>query len=155
MRYNCAMKIKPNTSNTKPQTAASRFPALCLISAFLLLAVAGCKPKAGGNANVDPAGVYTLVSVNGKSVPCNLTHEGVVLTVKSGVFTITADGHCTSQTTFCVSTNRDVNRDVKATYTRNGTELTMRWEGAGMTKGNVNGNTFTMTNEDIVLAYRK
>jgi hypothetical protein len=126
-----------------------------LLSACLLLAVAGCKPKAGSNASPDPTGVYTLVSVNGKRVPCDLTHEGVVLTVKSGVFTITADGHCTSQSTFCVSTNRDVHREVKATYTRNGAELTMQWEGAGRTKGSVNGNIFTMTNEDMVLAYRK
>jgi hypothetical protein len=84
-----------------------------------------------------------------------LTHEGVTLTVKSGVFTITADGRCRSQMTFSVPQRGDMSRDVKATYTRQGNELTMHWEGAGTTLGSVHGNSFTMTNEDMVLAYQK
>jgi hypothetical protein len=48
-----------------------------------------------------------------------------------------------------------MSREVKATYTRQGTQITMQWEGAGMTMGNVSGNTFTMTNEGMVFAYRK
>ena len=128
---------------------------LCLLTATLLLAATGCKPGADANANPDPTGIYTLVSVDGKNVPCDLTHEGVTLTVKSGVFTITADGHCRSQMNFSVPQRGDMSREVKATYTRQGAELTMQWEGAGMTLGNVHSNTFTMTNEDMVLAYRK
>jgi hypothetical protein len=31
----------------------------------------------------------------------------------------------------------------------------MRWQGAGMTIGSVAGDTFTMNNEGMVLAYRK
>ena len=149
------MKTKFNPPNIKRQNVTLHFPGLCLISACLILALTGCKSEAGDKTDINPAGVYTLVSVDGKSVPCNLTHEGANLTLKSGVFTITADGHCHSQTTFCVSTNQDISREVKATYTRQGTELTMQWEGAGMTKGAVNGNTFTMTNEEMVLTYRK
>jgi hypothetical protein len=31
----------------------------------------------------------------------------------------------------------------------------MQWEGAGTTLGSINGNTFAMTNEGMVFAYRK
>jgi hypothetical protein len=149
------MKTKSKNRNRRPPPAAPRFKALCLLTASLMLAATGCKPGADANAKSDPTGVYTLVSVNGKNVPCDLTHEGVTLTVKSGVFTISADGHCRSQMYFSVPQHGDMSREVKATYTRQGAELTMQWEGAGMTLGNVHGNTFTMTNEDMVLAYRK
>jgi hypothetical protein len=150
------MKTKSNNAQDRQtQPAAPRFPALCLLSACLMLAATGCKPAADVNANPDPAGVYKLVSVDGKTVPCDVTHEGVTLTVKTGVFTINADGTCHSQMTFSVARRGDMSRDVDATYTCQGAELTMQWQGAGMTFGNVHGNIFTMTNEDMVLAYRK
>jgi hypothetical protein len=149
------MKTQPHKSNLKLQRALSHFPGLCLISACLVLASTGCKHEAGGNANLDPTGVYALVSVDGKNLPCSLFHEGASPTVKSGVFTITADGRCSSQITFSLPERGDMSREVKATYTSQGAELTMQWEGAGVTMGNVNGNTFTMTNEGTVFAYRK
>ena len=149
------MKTKIRTQNHSPQPDRPRFNTLCLVAGILLVAATGCKPGTDANTKIDPAGVYTLMSVNGRNVPCDLNHEGVTLTVKSGAFTITADGHCLSQMNFSVPQHGDMTREVKATYTRLGTELTMQWEGAGMTLGNVHGNTFTMTNEDMVLAYRK
>jgi hypothetical protein len=149
------MKSKPNAANLKTQPFTLLFPGLCLLAASLMLAVGGCKPAADGNASLDPAGVYTLVSVDGKNVPCSLTHEGVALTVKSGVFTINADGTCRSQVTFTVPARGDMDQEVKATYTRHGAELTMQWERAGTTLGIVGNNTFTMTNEAMVFAYRK
>jgi len=149
------MKTKPDTSNLKPQPAAHCLQGLCLLSACLMLAGTGCKPAADVNANPDPAGIYTLVSVDGKTVPCGLNHEGATLTVKSGAFTITADGHCSSQITFAVPSRGDMSKEVKASYTRQGSQLTMQWEGAGTTMGSFTANTFTMTNEDMVFAYRK
>jgi hypothetical protein len=149
------MKTELNKPNIKLQSAMPHFLGLCFISAFLMLAWTGCKNEAGSNASIDPTGVYALVSVDGKSLPCSLAHEGAALTIKSGVFTINADSNCSSQITFSVPTRGDMSREVKATYTRQGAELTMQWEGAGMTMGNVNGNTFTMTNEGMVFAYRK
>jgi hypothetical protein len=124
--------------------------ALCLA-----LAWTGCKQEAKVAADTSPAGIYTLVSVDGKQVPCIITHEGASVTVKSGLFTISGDGTCNSKTVFSVASNGDVNREVKATFTREGTNLTMKWEGAGTTIGSVEGNTFTMNNEGMVLAYRK
>ena len=121
----------------------------------MMLALTGCKPEAKVAADFDPTGSYSLRSVDGKNVPCSTTHEGVTLTIKSGVFTIDADGRCSSQITFSVPARGDMSREVKATYTRQGAELTMQWEGAGITMGNLNGNMFTMTNEGMVFQYGK
>jgi hypothetical protein len=149
------MRTQLNQPNIKLQNAMPHFLGLCLISAFLALAGTGCKNEAGSNANINPTGVYTLVSVDGQSVPFSLTHVGATSIIKSGVFTIKADSNCVSQITLFVPMKGDRSREVKATYTRQGTELTMQWEGAGTTIANVKGNTFTMTNEGRVFAYRK
>ena len=149
------MKSQLNQTNLKPQSVLPHLPGPCLLAACLLLAWTGCKNEAGSHANIDPIGVYALVSVDGKSLPCSLFHEGASPTVKSGVFTITADSHCVSQITFSLPDRGDMSREVKATYTRQGTDLTMQWEGAGTTMGHVDGSAFTMTNEGMVFAYRK
>ncbi len=150
------MKTKLNPSNIELQSYTPRIVALGLLAAVLLLALAGCKGNATANsAKLDPAGVYALVSVNGKTVPCDISHEGAAMLVKSGTFIITADGACSSEITFNVANHGDMNRVVKAAWTRQGAELTMQWEGAGTTLGNVHGSHFTMTNEGMVFAYRK
>jgi hypothetical protein len=150
------MKTQPNKSNVIHPGVTPHFLGLYLISAFLMLAGTGCKKsEAGSNTTIDPTGVYALVGVDGQNVPCSTTHEGHTMTIKSGVFTINGDGTCGSRITLSVPSRGDLNVDVKATYTRLGAELTMRWEGAGMTMGNVDGSAFTMTNEGMVFAYRK
>jgi hypothetical protein len=150
------MKTKLNPSNVELQSYAPRIVAMGLLAAVLLLALTGCKRNATpASAKLDPAGVYALVSVDGKTVPCDISHEGAAMKVKSGTFTITADGACSSAITFNVANHGDMNRVVKAAWTRQGAELTMQWEGAGTTLGSINGNTFAMTNEGMVFAYRK
>jgi hypothetical protein len=136
------------------ETYAPRIVALSLL-ALLFLALAGCKAATPVDAGPDVIGVYTLVSADSKSVPCSLDHEGATELLKSGSFTINADGTCLSQTTFSVPPNKEIHREVKATYTQNGAELTMRWQGAGTTKGQLHGTEFTMNNEGMLFAYRK
>jgi len=155
MRYNGIMKTKPVSANTNLQTYTPRVFALCLLAILWLLTLTGCKNATTPAAGLNPAGVYALVSVDGKTVPCNLSHEGVAMVVKSGSLTINADGTCRSLSIFGVPPHPDVHRDVTATYTQNGAELTMRWKGAGMTKGTLNGNEFTMNNEGMIFFYRK
>ncbi len=74
------------------------------------------------------------------------------MTISSGSFSINADGTCSSKMSLA---GRDQPMEVNATYTREGPKLTMKWQGAGTTEGTVEGNAFTMTNEGMVLAYRK
>jgi len=133
-----------------------------LLPLFMVMVGTGCKQEAqvAGDAkalapaaaDTNPAGTYALVSVDGKKVPCALSHEGHAMTISSGSFIINADGTCSSKMFLA---GRDVPIEVKATYTREGPKLTMKWQGAGMTVGTVEGATFTMENEGMVLAYRK
>jgi len=121
-----------------------------------VLLVSGCTHAKRAEADASPAGVYTLVSVDGKKVPCTLQHEGRELKVESGTFTINADVTCASRIFFAPpSASKAVERQVKATYTKEGPKLTMKWEGAGMTTGTVDGDAFTMNNEGNVFAYQR
>ena len=127
----------------------------CLFAVAGLLVLSACQHHSATRSAIDPSGVYTLVSVNGEAVPAGLAHEGATLQIRSGSFTIRADGTCTSRMTFVPPSGPEVTRDVNATYTRDGTTLRMQWEGAGTTVGTVEGNTFTMNNEGMLLVYRK
>ena len=55
---------------------------LCvLLTAGLLLSA--CKPEAQVAKDVDPTGVYALVSVNGSTVPASVSHDGTALQVRA------------------------------------------------------------------------
>ena len=116
------------------------------------MACAGCKKEAKVAAENGPVGTYRLVSVDGKRLPSNVEHEGHAMTINSGAFVINADGSCSSK---MVLAGRDAAIEVKATYTRDGSKLTMQWQGAGTTTGTLEDNTFTMNNEGMVFVYRK
>lgn len=146
------MKQKQSELNGKRQQTTRHLLQLCLLPLFMVMVWAGCKQDAKVTADTNPVGTYALVSVEGNKVPCTVQHEGHALAVKSGSFTINADGTCSSK---MVLSGRDSAIQVKATYTRQGSKLTMQWEGAGRTTGTVEGDTFTMNNEGMVLAYRK
>jgi hypothetical protein len=156
------MKTNSHSIKYKLSIASPRLIAVWLLAGVLLaLGLTGCKdssaipsgPNASAPASI--AGDYTLVSVDGKAVPCVVSHEGRDVTVKSGRFTINTDGTCRSQSVFAVLPSKDVNRLVEATYTVSGANLTMRWKGAGTTTGSVKGSDFTMNNEGMIFAYRK
>ena len=157
-----AMKTNLNSEDLQLKIMSPRAIALGLLAGTLLALCltghAGPSPADPGTVAGTPAsltGNYTLVSVDGKPVPCVVSHEGSDVTVKSGSFSINADGTCRSESVFAVAQQADVHRVVDATYTASGTELTMRWKGAGVTKGSVDGKTFTMNNEGMIFVYRK
>ncbi len=127
-----------------------------LLALMVLLAWAGRGQGAEPSSPAgNPAGTYTLQSVDGKEVPCTTDHDGHKLTIQSGQFDIKAGGTCSSRMVFSVEGGNETTREVKATYTLDGSTLTMKWRGAGTTTGTVDGDTFTMTNEGMVLAYQK
>lgn len=123
--------------------------------ATLGLFLSACRHNATQAEAVDPVGVYALVSADGKQVPATVSHDGHSLELRSGTFTINADGTCSTKTVFCPAPGKEVSREVSATYTQDGSGLTMRWQNAGMTKGTVHGDTFTMNNEGMILVYKK
>jgi hypothetical protein len=101
------------------------------------------------------AGTYALVSVDGRPVPAMVSHEGAALEVRSGSFNIGIDGRCSTTTVFVPPSGREVAREVRAVYAKDGSRLTIWWDGAGTTTGTVDGATFTMDNEGIAFVYRR
>jgi hypothetical protein len=103
----------------------------------------------------DIGGTYTLVSINGTALPFTVTHEPPGVRVISGTFVINPDGTCSSRIAFVLPSGESMNREVNATWTREGHRLTMLWQGAGSNTGTLDGDTFTMDNEGQLFAYRK
>jgi len=120
-----------------------------------VLVTTSCNPRPPVASDIDPTGTYALVSMGGTSVPGMLQHGNASVSVKHGSFVIMPDGTCLSRIVFSLPSGQEAVREVKATYTRQGATLTMRWEGAGTTIGTVDGNTFSMNNEGVLFVYRK
>jgi hypothetical protein len=98
---------------------------LCVLLTTGLL-LSACKPEAKVFKDVDPTGVYALVSVNGSAVRASVSHDGTALQVRSGTFTIKADGTCSTKTVFVPPSGQEATRDVSATYTKEGSKLAMK-----------------------------
>jgi hypothetical protein len=113
------------------------------------------RSEAAPTKDGDATGTYSLVSVNGNKVPASVSHDGAALEVRSGSFTLQADGTCSTKTVLVPPSGREVTREASAAYTKKGSKLTMRWNAAGRTTGTIKGNTFTMNNEGMVFVYRK
>ena len=146
------MKTNPSELPLNQSKSARRWLALSLLSLFMLLAWAACNPNQNAAVSDSPSGIYVLVTVDGTKVPCTVQHEGHAVPIQSGTFIINADGTCSSKMLLSGQTSAIA---VEATYTQEGSKLTMRWAGAGMTVGTVRGTTFTMTNEGMILVYEK
>lgn len=119
------------------------------------LVITACTNPNSASNNADSAGVYALVSIDGKQVPANVSHDGAALQVRSGTFTINPDGTCRTKTIFVPASGAEISREVSATYIQEGSRLNMRWKGAGKTVGTIQGDTFTMNNEGMIFVYRK
>ena len=141
------MKTKTKTYLTIAMTFCFALAAGSMMSA--------CRNQRAGGGIAAPAGVYTLVSVDGKELPASISHEGATLRVGSGTFTINTNGTCSSKTIFVPASGAEVVREVSAVYTRDDSKLNMQWKGAGRTIGTIEGNTFTMNNEGMIFVYRK
>ena len=132
-------------------------------SIIFLVVLASCAAPPGGppvsqSAPVGQSadgitGTYQLVAVNGVRVPGAIRHDGIRLYVESGIFRIDANGSVFSETVFSPPEGGRLKRQVSATYSRSGTDLVMRWEGAGVTRGKVDGDIFVMNNHGMRLVY--
>ena len=98
--------------------------------------------------------VLTLSGIFKSFGPVDVLHD-ISLQVRSGAFTINADGTCSSKMVFVPPSGAEATREVGATYTKDSSKLTMKLKGAGTTTGTIQGNTFTMENEGMLLVYKK
>jgi len=149
------MKPTQNKLNGERQQTTWHPLQVCLLSLLMAMGWAGFKQDVKAAAETNPVGTYALVSVNGNKLPYTVKHEQATMIIKSGAFVINADGTCISKMVFSVPPRADSSRDVKATYTHQGSKLSMKWEGAGKTVGTLEGDTFTMNNEGMIFVYRK
>lgn len=145
------------TTDQSKSTATSggariRLSVLLAVSGFVL---STCHVDAQIVKEIDPTGVYTLVSVAGAKLPATISHDDVEVEVRSGTFTIKADGTCGSKTTFGPPSGSEVTRAVTATFTQDGSILAMQWKGAGRTTGTVRSDSFAMENEGTVFSYKR
>lgn len=147
-------------TENRPANGPSRAPTAavlgCLLPVITLcLCLVGCDQGSNAPKGSDLTGTYNLVTVNGNKLPASVSHDGASLQVRSGTFTINADGTCSTKTVFVPPTGAEATREVSATYTREGEKLNMQWKGAGRTTGTIDGKRFTMDNEGMVFVYKK
>jgi len=133
----------------------ARIIALGLLAFLLLCTLARGHAQTADKAATSPVGVYTLVSVDGKKVPCSINHDGKAMNVRSGTFTITTNGQITSVMIVSVGERKNLRVERTASYEVKNSELTMKWQNAGITKGQLVGKTFTMTNEGMAYVYKQ
>lgn len=145
--------MRNTTNSSKHDWVRQWIPGWLAVLAMVLYAgvLWGAEPP----AVTDPTGTYALHSVDGKEVPCDAEHDGHKMNISSGQFTIKADGTCSSRMVFSVESGPETTRQVQGLHTLEGSTLTMKWRGGGTTTGTVDEDTFTMTNEGMVLVYKK
>jgi len=127
----------------------------CCCAAVGAVLILACQQQRTTATGADPGGVYALVSVDGKSLPATVSHENADLQVRSGTFSINANGTCSSKITMVPPSGTEVTCEVNATYTKDGSKLKMQWKGAGRTVGTIDGRTFIMENEGMVFVYKR
>ncbi len=136
-----------------------------LACGILIVAGSGCTAVKNNSGSFETASVqetlasitgnYKLIAVNGTTIPATVSHGDARIKVLSGEFVIRADGSCSSNTDFSPPAGGKLTRRVHATFTRNGSNLLMQWEGAGVTRGHIDDRTFTMDNHGTIFVYSR
>ena len=121
----------------------------------LVFVISSCVNQETISSDTGLVDVYALTSINGNHIPASVSHQGNTLQVLSGTFKIKANGTCDSKTVFDPPSGTKIVREVTATYTQDGSRLTMQWKGAGKTIGNIQDDTFTMDNHGMIFVYKK
>ena len=120
-----------------------------------MLALTACQNAVRPVQDNDITGIYYLLKVDGVTVPGSVSHDGAMLEIHSGTFMISDDGTCFSRTHFTIPSGEAMIREVRARYVVQDYRLSMKWEGAGMTEGTVEGDTFIMDNHGMTFEYAR
>ena len=111
-------------------------------------------PRAQATERSGFTGTYSLVSIDGHPVPYTPMHEGQQAPeVVSGTLTLNSDGTFTSAMSYRLPDGRVMSRDFRGTYSGKGSKLNLQWEGAGQTKAEVEGSTFTYDNHGMLFVH--
>ncbi len=119
------------------------------IMALIGVPLAG-KFKKGDNR---AANTYTLVTVDGHAVPYAPRYSGrQTPEIVSSTLTLNPGGEFVSTMKYGKSAG-GVSRDFKGTYTKEGANYVLSWEGAGQTSVTIEKNKLTMSNEGLLFVY--
>lgn len=130
---------------------------LAALSPVTTAAAAGIESRGAiqTQAPMELPGTYQLVALDGHELPYVLSHDGQPgPTIVSGSLAIGKDGSVVSTIGFSIN-GQAMSREVKGTYTKDGSTLTVSWEQAGRTTIAVDGPRLSMDNEGTRFAYRK
>ena len=121
----------------------------------LFVAVALALAACGGEGG-DPTGTYDMVSIDGNALPYAPAHQGQKgPEIVAGSLTLNADGTFAFSMGYRLPGGATQSSDLKGTYTLEGSEFLLKWEGAGMTRGEWEGDTFSFNNEGMVFAFER
>lgn len=106
-------------------------------------------------ADSGATGKYKLVTVAGQKVPTYRAEGDQGIQIVSGTMTLKADGTFISDMNYGKTPGWPAHRDFKGTYSKQGEEYALQWEGAGWTPVKIEGPRLLMNNEGIVFIYWK
>ncbi len=101
------------------------------------------------------SGYYQLVSVNDEAVPGLVNHRFTQLRIHAGDFTIRSDGSCSTRLEFSPPFGGKELRVSHCEYEQEGSQLTMRWLGAGQTVGELAGSSFSTDNQGMEFVFQR
>ena len=130
------------------------------ISCFLLfltsLLLVACNQGSETAESPDFTGTYNLVSVDGHAVPYAPTHQGQLAPeIVSSSLSLKDDGTFSMVMSYTNPSGGTISRDFTGTYTSQGSDFNLNWEGAGQTKVTIEGDTLTLNNEGMLFVYQK
>lgn len=110
----------------------------------------------GGGENAASARTYALTTVDGHAIPFAPLHQGQQIPeIVSGSLTLKDDGTFVSAMSYGKPDGGSFDRDFRGAYSLEGSDLILKWEGAGETKVTVEGNVLTMDNAGMLFVYEK
>jgi len=122
---------------------------------FLLL-VAAISLLACTRAPVDYTGTYSMVSIDDNELPYTPTHQGQKgPEIISGSMTLNADGTFVFSMSYRNPSGAIGENNLEGTYTVEGSEFRLQWQGAGITLGTLDGDSFSFNNEGMVFTFQK
>ena len=130
------------------------WPLLFVVSALVLL-TSGCRKNTSAAKSPDYTGTYTLDTINGRKLPFNPLPRIAATEFSSGAITLQADGSFTSAISYRTPEGKISKRDASGSYTNAGTSFRLQYTGRGAATATLEGNTFTVNDDDMKLVYRK
>lgn len=123
---------------------------------FFLFWVAALLLVACNQQVQDYSGTYNMVSIDDNALPYAPTHQGQQgPEIVSGSLTLNMDGTFAMTMSYRLPSGELGANELKGTYTVEGSDFRLHWEGAGVTPGTLDGDRFTFNNEGMVFAFQK